>query len=108
MTAGPSDQGLAGERTSLAWARIGLSLLAVPGGILAYAAGRELVVALLAAVFATGTGLALLVVALRRQRAAEGMVARRESVLAADMVVLAATTIVLVDVAGLGLILGRG
>jgi uncharacterized membrane protein YidH (DUF202 family) len=104
---GPSDPGLAGERTTLAWARIGLSLLAVPGGILAYAAGRELVVAVLAATFATVTGLALLVVALRRQRAAAGMVDRRDRVLAADMVMLAAATIVLVDVAGLSLIVGR-
>jgi len=102
---GPSDPGLAGERTTLAWARIGLSLLAVPSGLLAYAFGRELVPALVASGLAAGTGLVLLVTSLRRQRAAAGMVQRRDRVLAANQVILAATTIVLVDVAGLLLIL---
>jgi uncharacterized membrane protein YidH (DUF202 family) len=105
-TSGPSDPGLAGERTTLAWARIGLSLLAVPSGLFAYAVGQEVVPALLAAAFAAGVGLALLVVSLRRQRAAAGMVQRRDRVLAAGQVTLAATTVILIDVTGLLLILG--
>ena len=38
----PSDAGLAGERTTLAWTRLGLALLGIPAGVLAYAAGRSL------------------------------------------------------------------
>ena len=33
---GPSDVGLAGERTTLAWTRLGLALLGIPAAIMAY------------------------------------------------------------------------
>jgi uncharacterized membrane protein YidH (DUF202 family) len=106
VASGPSDPGLAGERTSLAWARVGLALLAVPSGLLAYAAGRGLLPALVAATGAAVMGLALLVASLSRHRADAGMVAHRRRVLAGNQVVLAAATIVLIDIAGLALILG--
>lgn len=104
---GPSDPGLAGERTSLAWARIGLSLLAVPSGLLGYAVGRGLAVSVVAAVLAVASGLALLVVSLRRQRAQEGMVQRATPVLATRQVLLAAAAVLLVNLAGLELVLTR-
>lgn len=102
---GPSDPGLAGERTSLAWARIGLALLAVPSGLVAYAVGRGVPVTLVTSVLATITGLGLLVSSLRRQRAEQDMVGRGGSVLASRQVLLAAATVVLVNVAGLELVL---
>lgn len=102
---GPSDPGLAGERTSLAWARIGLSLLAVPSGLLAYAADRGLAVSVVAAGLAALAGLALLVVSLRRQRAEADMVARAAPVLATRQVLLAAATVLLLCLAGLELVI---
>lgn len=102
---GPSDAGLAGERTSLAWARIGLALLAVPSGLVAYAVGRGLPVTVVTSVLATVTGLGLLVSSLRRQRAGEDMVGRGGSVLASRQVLLAAVTVVLLNVSGLELVL---
>lgn len=102
---GPSDPGLAGERTSLAWARIGLSLLAVPAGLVTYAVGRDQVLTLTLAAAALLAGLWVLVLSLRRQRAAAGMVERRDPVLAARMVLAAGATVLLVDAAGVVLVL---
>ena len=69
---GPSDPGLAGERTTLAWARMGLTLLGVPAALLAYASGRnELAVA--AAAVAMVLGLGVLVGSVRRQRVEPGL-----------------------------------
>lgn len=57
----PSDPGLAGERTSLAWSRMGMSLLALPGAVAAYAAQHSLISAC-AAALAGVLGLALLTI----------------------------------------------
>lgn len=103
--AGPSDPGLAGERTSLAWTRIGLSLLAVPAALVTYALGRDQVLTLALAAAALVAGLTVLVLSLRRQRAPVGMVQRRDPVLAARMVLAAGATVVLVDAAGVVLVL---
>jgi uncharacterized membrane protein YidH (DUF202 family) len=104
-TAGPSDPGLAGERTSLAWSRIGLSLLAVPAGVLAYARSQDgLVVAAAAAALGTVTGLLLVVGALRHQRAQANMVEQGGLPTAAPQVALSATTVLLLAVAAVDLI----
>jgi uncharacterized membrane protein YidH (DUF202 family) len=102
---GASDAGLAGERTNLAWTRIGLSLVAVPTGLAAYAVGRTLGLTLAASLVAAVTGLALLVRSLRRPRAGADMVAQRAVLVDPTRVVLAAATVVLVGVASLGLVL---
>lgn len=102
---GPSDAGLAGERTSLAWTRIGLSLVAVPTGLAAYAIGRPLALTLTASLVAAATGLALLVRSLRRPRAGADMVAQRAVLVDPTRVVLAATTVVLLGTASLALVL---
>ena len=102
---GPSDAGLAGERTSLAWTRIGLSLVAVPTGLAAYAVGRPLALTLTTSVLAAVTGLALLVRSLRRPRAGADMVAQRAVLVDPTRVVLAATTVVLLGAASLALVL---
>lgn len=62
-TAGPSDVGLPAERTALAWVRMGMSLLALPGALLAYAVSRDLVASVAAATAAV-LGLALLMISL--------------------------------------------
>jgi hypothetical protein len=102
---GPSDVGLAGERTALAWSRLAMALLAVPTGLLGYAYGRGLGVALLLATAAAGAGLVLLVLSLRRPRAPATMLTAEQSVLAARQVVLATVTVVLVGLAALGVVL---
>lgn len=84
----PSDPGLAGERTSLAWARIGLSLLGVPTGLAAYAAGRDVLPALVLMILAATTGLLLLVLSLRRQRAAPDMLRHSEPLLRTGQVLV--------------------
>lgn len=61
--AGTPDVGLPAERTALAWVRMGMSLLAVPGALLSLAAGRGWV-AVAAAGVAAMLGLALLMVSL--------------------------------------------
>lgn len=102
---GRSDDGLAGERTSLAWTRIGLTLVAVPTGLAAYSAGASLAVSLVAATLAAGVGLWLLVRSLRAPRAEPDMVGRRLPVVAGQRVMLATATVVLIGVASLALVL---
>lgn len=101
---GPSDPGLAGERTSLAWARMGLSLLAIPAGLLAYTAAEDRLVAVSASLVAALAGLGLLVASLRRQRAAAGMVSQQAPVLAGRQVLLSAVTVLFIGIAALELV----
>ena len=105
---GPSDAGLAGERTALAWTRIGLSLVAVPTGLAAYAVGRPLALTLATSLVAAAMGLTLLVRSLRRPRAGADMVAQRAILVDPTRVVLAATTVMLLGVASLALVLPVG
>ncbi len=82
----PSDVGLAGERTTLAWTRMGLTLLGVPSAVLAYAVGRnELAIA--AAASALALGLGVLVVSLRRQRTEPERIAEGTLFRAATLIV---------------------
>lgn len=98
-----SDKGLAGERTSLAWSRIGMSLLAVPSAMLGWSAGHHWV-AMGAAAFAAVLGLAVLTISLRRQRVdPEGMQIGNIR-LASGEVILAGTSVVFLCVAGLLLV----
>jgi uncharacterized membrane protein YidH (DUF202 family) len=101
---GTSDPGLAGERTQLAWARTGLALLAVPAGVLAFAAGSQLAVVLAAA--ATVSGLAVLTLSLRRHRTRAAVVGRGDAVVATAQVLLAGVTVLLLDAAALVLVVG--
>lgn len=83
----PSDAGLAGERTTLAWTRLGLTLLGIPAAILAYSAGRS-ALAFAAAAVAMVMGLAVLVGSLRRQRTEPEHVADGTLVPAASLIVV--------------------
>jgi uncharacterized membrane protein YidH (DUF202 family) len=102
---GPSDVGLAGERTALAWSRLAMALLALPTGLFGYSSARGSVPALVLAAAAAASGLVLLVVSLRRPRTPAAMLTAQQSVLAARQVVLAAVTVVLVALATLALVL---
>ena len=102
--AGVSDPGLAGERTSLAWARMGMTLIGVPSAVLAYSAGHA-VVAFAAAAAAALLGLGLLVVSVRRQRAEPGMVEHGSVHLAPWQVLLTTGCVLLLAVSGLALVL---
>jgi uncharacterized membrane protein YidH (DUF202 family) len=104
-TTGPSDPGLAGERTSLAWARIGLSLLAIPATLLAYTGRGDLRVAMAAAALAVAVGLGLLTASLRRQRAEQGMRGAKAPMLASRQVLLSAATVLLICAAAMDLVL---
>lgn len=104
---GRSDDGLAGERTSLAWTRIGLTLVAVPTGLVAYSASASWSVTLVSATLAAGVGLWLLVRSLRAPRAAPDMVGRRLMVVDGQRVVLATATVALIGVSALALVLQR-
>jgi hypothetical protein len=99
--AGPSDAGLGGERTTLAWSRLGMALLALPAGLVAHAAAFGLVPALVVASVAAAAGLTLLVMSLRRQRAPAAMLAVGEPVVAARQVVLAGATVSTLGLAAL-------
>ena len=70
---GRSDIGLAGERTSLAWSRVGLTLLGIPAAMLGYSAGRNWL-AFAAAMLAACLGFCVLVISLRNERVAPGVI----------------------------------
>ena len=96
---GPSDPGLAGERTTLAWARMGLTLLGVPAALLAYASGRnELAVA--AAAAAMVLGLAVLVGSVRRQRVEPGVISSGSLVPAARLILLTGACVLMLNISG--------
>jgi hypothetical protein len=101
---GISDPGLAGERTSLAWARMGMTLLGVPSAVLAYSAGHA-VVAFVAACAAAVLGMGLLAISVRRQRAMPGMVERGSVQLARWQVMLTTGCVLLLAVASIDLVL---
>lgn len=99
----PSDVGLAGERTSLAWSRIGMSLLAVPSAMLGWSVHHSWV-ASAAAAFAALLGLAILTLSLRRQRVDPEQFGAGTVRVAAEEVILAGAAVVLLGVAGLVLL----
>ena len=101
---GQSDPGLAAERTSLAWARMGLTLIGIPSAVMAYAVGHGWV-AFCSASLAAALGLWLLTLSLRRQRATAGMVERGGVSLASSRVVVTGAAAVLLCVAALDLVL---
>lgn len=107
MTApqGPSDVGLAGERTTLAWTRLGLALLGIPAGILAYAAGRNFL-ALVAAAAAAILGLAVLVGSLVRQRVAPGVIPHGVLPPATRLILLTAGSVLVLGLCAAFLVLG--
>jgi hypothetical protein len=95
----PSDPGLAGERTTLAWARMGLTLLGIPAALLAYASGRnELAVA--AAAVAMVLGLGVLVGSVRRQRVPPDVIPSGSLVPAARLILLTGACVLMLNVAG--------
>jgi uncharacterized membrane protein YidH (DUF202 family) len=101
---GPSDPGLAGERTSLAWARMGLTLVGVPSALMAYSAGHEWV-AFGASAVAAALGLLTLSLSLRVRRAHSGMVDRGSLRTAAEQVIVTAAAVVLLAIAALDVVL---
>lgn len=103
---GPSDPGLAGERTSLAWTRMGLALLGIPSIVVAFAQEQYLL-ASCAAGLALIFGLLLLVTSLRRQRAGPGFVERGGPHLAAQQVLLTVACVLLLCAAGMVLVVAR-
>lgn len=95
----PSDPGLAGERTTLAWSRMGLTLLGVPAALLAYASGRnELAVA--AAAVAMVLGLGVLVGSVRRQRVEPEVIPSGSLVPAVRLILLTGACVLVLNVAG--------
>ncbi len=100
----PSDTGLAGERTTLAWTRLGLTLLGIPGAILAYSAGRSWL-AFSAAAVALVLGLGVLVGSLRRQRTDPDHVANGTLTSAAPMIVVTCACVVMLTISGVVLVL---
>ena len=101
---GPSDVGLAGERTTLAWTRLGLALLGIPAAILAYAAGSN-VLALAAAAVAAILGLAVLVGSLVRQRVAPGVIPHGVLVPATRLILLTAACVLVLGLCAAFLVL---
>lgn len=102
--AGPSDPGLAGERTTLAWTRMGLTLLGIPSGLLAYSAGRNWL-AFAAAAVAAILGLGVLVGSLRRQRVPAGAIPSGSLAPAAAMILLTGGCAIALNATGILLIL---
>lgn len=102
--AGPSDPGLSGERTSLAWTRMGLTLVGLPSALMAYTAGHEWM-AFGASALAAVLGLLTLHLSLRVQRGHPGMVARGSLRTASEQVVVTAAAVVLLAIAALDLVL---
>ena len=101
----PSDAGLAGERTSLAWSRMGLTLLGVPTALLAYSAGRDLV-AFGAAGVAFLLGLVMLVISLRRPRVDPDAISSGRLRAAGSLVLLTGASVLMLELSGAILILG--
>jgi hypothetical protein len=96
---GPSDPGLAGERTTLAWARMGLTLLGIPAALMAYASGRnELAVATAAVAMVLGLG--VLVGSVRRQRVQPGVIPAGSLVPAARLILLTGACVLMLNIAG--------
>ncbi len=101
---GPSDSGLAGERTTLAWTRMGLTLLGLPSALLAFSAGRSWL-AFSASVLAAVLGLGVLVGSLRRQRVAPHVIPAGSLVPAGRMILLTGACSVTLAVASAVLVL---
>jgi uncharacterized membrane protein YidH (DUF202 family) len=101
---GQSDPGLAAERTSLAWFRMGLALIGIPSAVMAYTAGHAWV-AFGAAALAAVLGMGMLTVSVRRQRAGPNMVERGDLRLATGQVAATAAAVLLLAVASLDLVL---
>lgn len=101
---GPSDPGLAGERTSLAWFRLGLALLAVPSGVLAYYRDSN-VVAVVAAALAAVLGLLVVVRSLRHPRVPPGSLATGSIPPPATQVTLTASSVLMLALAAAVLVL---
>ena len=96
---GPSDPGLAGERTMLAWARMGLTLLGVPAALLAYSAGRS-ALAVGGAAFAMVLGLGVLVGSVRRQRVEPGVIPAGSLAPAVRLILLTAGCVLMLTITG--------
>jgi len=101
---GPSDPGLAAERTSLAWTRMGLTLVGLPSAVMAYSAGHRWV-AFSAGAVAAVLGLVLMTLSLRRRRADPGMVEEGSLRTASEQVVVTAVAVLVLAVAGLDFVL---
>ena len=95
----PSDTGLAGERTTLAWARMGLTLLGLPSALLAYSAGRSWL-AFSAALVAALLGLGVLIGSLRMQRVAPDVIPSGSLAPAAAMILLTGWCAVMLGMSG--------
>jgi hypothetical protein len=107
-TRGPdraSDPGLAGERTSLAWVRLGLVLLGLPTAMLAYyTEGSALAIG--ATALAAALGLGTLVTSLRFQRVAPGSLAEGAIRPAVMLVGLTGGCVLLLTIAAAALVIG--
>jgi uncharacterized membrane protein YidH (DUF202 family) len=100
-----SDPGLAGERTSLAWLRLGLALLGVPIAMVAYyTQGSALAVS--AAAVAAVLGLGILVSSVRTQRVAPGSLVEGSIRPPVGRVALTGTCVLLLAVAAAALVIG--